>query len=299
MLSFPPGKALVQTVDFLTPVVNDPYHFGRIAAANALSDIYAMGAEPWAAMNIACFPSKKLPLSVLSEILRGGADAVAEAGAANAGGHSVEDDELKYGLAVSGFVDPARCALKSGLRPGDVLLLTKPLGTGILSTAVKGQWQGAEEHEAEILRWASRLNAAGGRVIRQLGLRAATDVTGFGLGGHALEMARASGVAVEIESRALPVMGQALALAAVGLLPAGSACNRKHYAQDTETAAGADPLRLDLVFDAQTSGGLLMAVPPPRLDEARRMLLEAGDLAAEVGRVVEAGPGGPALRVLA
>ena len=158
-------------MDFLTPLVNDPYEFGRIAAANSLSDVYAMGGEPWAAMNIVCFPQGKMPPWVLQEILRGGRDQVLAAGAAPAGGHSVSDDELKYGLAVSGAVDPERVAIKGGLKPGDFLVLTKPIGTGVLATAVKAQWQGWQEFEALIIRWAARLNAGGARVLRELGLR--------------------------------------------------------------------------------------------------------------------------------
>ena len=191
----PEGRALVQTVDILSPIGNDPYTFGQIAAANALSDVYAMGGEPWCAMNIAFFPStpkaaaEGLGMDVLTAILRGGADKLHEAGGVLAGGHTVEDEEPKYGLSVTGVVDPAHVATNAGLCPGDVLILTKPLGTGILSTVAKAHWDGWEEAEAEFCRWASRLNRVGASVIRELGLRAATDITGFGLGGHALEQA--------------------------------------------------------------------------------------------------------------
>lgn len=285
-------------MDFLTPLVDDPYRFGQIAAANALSDVYAMGGEPWAAMNIVCFPLKKMPGWVLQDILRGGRDKVLEAGAALAGGHSVEDQELKYGLAVSGIIDPERIAAKGGLAPGDVLVLTKPIGIGVLATAVKARWEGYEAHEDRICQWAARLNRAGAEVVRELGLKGATDVTGFGLGGHALEMARASGLAVEIEVAAVPLHPEVESLAGVGLLPAGSLCNRRHCAPHTEVAPGLDPIRTDLVFDAQTSGGLLLAVPPDLLARAAAMLTAAGDLAAVVGRVLPAEPGRPLLHLV-
>jgi selenide,water dikinase len=284
-------------VDFLTPLVNDPYEFGRIAAANSLSDVYAMGGEPWAAMNIVCFPQNKMPGWVLREILRGGRDQVLAAGAAPAGGHSVSDEELKFGLAVSGAVDPDKLAIKGGLRPGDALVLTKPIGTGVLATAIKAQWEGWQEFEALIVRWCGRLNAGGARVIRELSLRAATDVTGFGLGGHLLEMAQSAGLAVEIELSAVPFLEPVPGLAAMGLLPGGSLCNRRHYAPKTEAAPGLDPILTDLVFDAQTSGGLLLGVPEHKLDQAVALLRENGDLAAVIGRAAPADPARPPLRI--
>lgn len=288
VVRFPDGKALVQTVDFFTPIVNDPYAFGQIAAANALSDIYAMGGEPLATMNIVCFPIKELPRSILADILRGGRDKVLEAGAAPAGGHSVEDAEIKYGLAVSGTIDPDRIATNTGLAPGDRLVLTKPLGTGILATALKARWQGFERCEELLVTWAARLNAAGGRVIRDLGLRAATDVTGFGLGGHLLEMAHASNVSIRLRTRDIPMFDEALSLAAMGLIPAGSHANRTFCATAVSVAPGVDPLRADLVFDAQTSGGLVLAVPEALLAQALGMLAAAGEPAAVIGEVSSA-----------
>jgi len=285
-VSFPPGKALVQTLDFFTPIVNDPYRFGQIAAANSLSDVYAMGGVPWTAMNIVCFPAKTMPLSILRDILKGGLDKIREAGAVLAGGHSVEDDEIKYGLSVTGLIDPAHIATNHGLVPGDVLLLTKPLGTGVLATAVKGNWAGSERMEDLLYRWAARLNDHAGRVVRELKLKAATDVTGFGLGGHVLEMARASHVSVEITAAAVPMLDQALELAGLGLLPAGSHANRAFCADAVHVAETADPLQTDLIFDAQTSGGLVLAVPEGKLKEAVEMLQASGDLSAIVGRVL-------------
>lgn len=281
------GQGLVQTVDFFTPIVNDPYKFGRIAAANALSDVYAMGGTPLCAMNIVCFPAKTMDTAILSAILRGGLEAVTEAGAIPAGGHSVEDPEIKYGLAVSGLVDAEGFAANTGLVPGDVLVLTKPIGTGVLATALKAGFGDAVALEALLFRWAGRLNAVGGRVIRELALRAATDVTGFGLGGHILEMARASNVAVELRLADIPFMPEAVELAGYGMLPAGSFANKTFCSRDVSLAAGLDPILCDLTFDAQTSGGLVLAIPEAKLEAATTMLTAGGDLAATIGRVVE------------
>lgn len=291
VLTFPQGKALVQTVDFFTPIVNDPYRFGQIAAANALSDVYAMGGEPYAAMNIVCFPIKDMDEGILKDILRGGYDKVCEAGAVLAGGHSIVDPEIKFGLAVSGFVDPDGFATNAGLAPGDTLLLTKPLGTGVLATAVKAKWDGADELEEQLYTVAARLNKAGAEVIRRFGLKGATDVTGFGLGGHLLEMARASELNVELWLDSIPLMARAEELAAVGLVPAGSYANRHFCDHRVELAPGLNPMRVDLVFDAQTSGGLVLAVPDRHLEEACAMLESAGDLAARIGRVLPAADG--------
>jgi len=285
VVRFPAGCALVQTVDFFTPIVNDPYRFGQIAAANALSDVYAMGGQPLAAMNIVCFPAKTMPLEILQDILRGGYDKVLEAGAVPAGGHSVEDAEIKYGLAVSGTIDPERVATNAGLRPGDQLVLTKALGTGVLTTAVKGRWDGADELERLVWETAGRLNAGGAAVIRALGLRGATDVTGFGLGGHLLEMCRASELDVELDVAAVPLLPRALELAGMGLVPAGSHANRHFCSARVQVAPDVPPVLTDLIFDAQTSGGLVLAVPPAQLDTARAMLEASGDLAAVIGCV--------------
>ena len=297
IVRLPGGQGLVQTVDFFTPIVNDPYKFGRIAAVNALSDVYAMGGVPLSAMNIVCFPAKTMDTAILGEILRGGLDAVLEAGAVPAGGHSVEDKEIKYGLAVSGLVDADGFASNTGLRPGDVLILTKPLGTGVLATAIKGDFGDILALEELLYTWAGRLNAAGARVIRELGLLAATDVTGFGLGGHVLEMAAASHVAVELRLADIPFLPQAVELAGYGMLPAGSFANKRYCADAVSVAARLDPIRCDLVFDAQTSGGLVLAVPEGKVAAARQMLQAAGDLAAVIGRVVEEEAGKARLRL--
>ncbi len=296
IVRFPAGKALVQTLDFFTPIVNDPYRFGQIAAANSLSDVYAMGGEPLCAMNIVCFPAKRMDKAILREILRGGLDKVREAGALLAGGHSVEDDEIKYGLSVSGFVDEDRYATNGGLEPGDRLVLTKPLGTGILATAVKACWVGHERMEDLLYQWAGRLNRVAGQVIREAGLKGATDVTGFGLGGHLLEMANASGRCIQLESTAVPILPEALELAGMGLVPEGSHANRKFCSHAVSASADVDPVRLDCIFDAQTSGGMILAVPEARLDQVRAMLQSQGEPAECIGRVLE-DQAGPRLRI--
>lgn len=282
----PPGMALVQTVDVLGPLGNNPRLFGQVAAANALSDVYAVGGTPWSAMNIAAFPAQEVPLSVFSEILAGGLEKIVEAGAVLAGGHTLEDAEIKYGLSVTGYVDPGAVASNAGLRPGDVLVLTKPLGTGVLATAVKAGWEGAAQAEAELYRWATRLNANAAEVLRAMRLKAATDVTGFGLGGHLLEMARGSRVTVEVDTGALPFMEGVEDFASDGLIPAGSYANRRHCACRTLVMPGVDGLRAALAFDAQTSGGLVLAVPAGRAEEARERLRDLGEPAWIIGRVL-------------
>lgn len=289
VVTVPQGYAIVQTVDVLSPIVNDGWAFGRIAAANALSDVYAMGGEPWCAMSLAFFPTdlaKKENEHILVAILQGSMDALKEANAVSAGGHTVQDEELKYGLSVTGIIRPGHIASNDGLQPGQKLILTKPLGTGILATAVKAHWEFARESEAEIIRWCGRLNSGGAKVIRALDLKAATDITGFGLGGHALEMARASGVTVELWLKDLPIMPHVIEYARDGLVPAGSHANARYFRPETIIPEDADEALVSLVFDAQTSGGLLLAVPPQKVAKAREMLLANGDLAAEIGEVL-------------
>ena len=285
-------QALVQTLDFFPPVVNDPYSFGQVAACNALSDVYAMGGTPWCAMNIVCFPIHDLPGEVLSAILEGGADKIAEAGAVLAGGHSVNDPEIKYGLSVTGFVSAASFAVNTGLEPGYQLILTKRLGTGILATAIKAHWEGSDECETVLVESAARLNAGPAAVIRALGLKAATDITGFGLGGHLLEMATASKVRITLHSAGIPCLPRAHELASTGLLPAGSYANRRYREPETFIEPGVDPLMVDIIFDAQTSGGLVLAVPERQVTEACAMLADSGDYAFVIGETDEytAGP---------
>lgn len=301
VVAIPAGQAIVQTVDILTPIVNDPYYFGRIAAANALSDVYAMGGQPWCAMNIVCFPAACLGAmgeDVLLQILRGGLDAMEEAGTVLVGGHTVEDDEIKYGLAVTGIISPGQVSTNDGLRRGDRLILTKPLGTGILATAVKARWDHWEESEVALQRWCGHLNKAGGHTIRTLRLRAATDITGFGLGGHALEMALASDLALEIESQSIPLLEHVLEYARDGLIPAGSHANRKYWAQHVCVEPSVDKTLESIVFDAQTSGGMLLAVPEVQVDEALALLREQGDEGWIVGFVRERSQGATALHLV-
>ena len=287
VLSFPGNKALIQSLDFFTPVVNDPYAFGQIAAANSLSDIYAMGGEPYTVMNIVCFPSKNMSLDILKKILKGGLDKIKQSGAIMCGGHSVEDEEIKYGLSVSGVVDPDSYASNAEIYPGDQLILTKPLGTGVLATAVKAQWENYMQLEKIVNDWAARLNQTGARVIQEVGLKGATDVTGFGLGGHVLEMARAGEKTVRLWSEQIPIIEEAKDLAKMGLIPEGSYANKHYCSSLVHIQDNVDPLTLDIIFDAQTSGGLVLAVPQNKMDRTRSMLLQNGDLAAHIGEVVE------------
>jgi selenide,water dikinase len=257
--------ALVQTVDFFAPIVDDPYEFGQIAAANALSDVFAMGGAPITALAIVGFPVGKLPLSVLTEILRGGQDMVHEAGAVLVGGHSIIDEELKFGLSVTGTAHPARLLTNATAVPGDLLVLTKPLGTGLLATAAKQDRLGETERAA--LHASMRaLNATASRAALAAGVRCATDVTGFGLLGHASHVARASGVTLRIEGSALPELPGARALWGAGVRTGGAERNRDFTAPLTDWSA-ARPEDVALALDPQTSGGLLVAVPPARIAE--------------------------------
>ena len=249
--------ALIQTVDFFTPVVDDPYTFGQIAAANSLSDVYAMGGEPKIALNIVGFPNCLDP-SVLGEILAGGADKVKEAGAVLVGGHSVQDEEPKYGLCVTGFVHPKKIFKNYGCQPGDVLILTKQIGSGIINTAVKAEM--ASEHEVrEAVRVMSSLNKKAKEAAETFSIHACTDVTGFGLLGHCVEMAEASGVSFHLSVQDIAFMDGAAEYAKMGLVPAGAYRNRE-YAGDAVEAGETEECYLDLLYDPQTSGGLLFSV---------------------------------------
>ena len=266
--------ALVQTVDFFTPVVNDPYWFGRIAAANALSDIYAMGARPVTALNIVCFSPKKFDIAVLREILRGGIDKLKESGASLLGGHSVDDEETKYGLSVTGLVHPERIVRNEGAQPGDQLILTKPLGSGILISAMKGD-QVSRETEAHLIAVMATLNRLASEVMRSAGAHAATDVTGFGLAGHLKEMIKES-LGAEVHADKLPYFPEVEELASRGFLPSGFYKNRDFYAPFVETEIGG--FLLELIFDPQSSGGLLIALPEDKMDgfarQASRLSLD-------------------------
>jgi selenide,water dikinase len=283
-------QALVQSVDFFTPLVDDPYRYGQIAAANALSDLYAVGARPLLALNLVAFPLCQLGVAVLQQILAGGAERVQAAGAVIGGGHSIEDAEPKYGLCVTGIVDPEQMLTTSGCRPGDQLILTKPLGTGLLATALKGEVLREAEIEVAI-QGMIQLNRTASEVMQAVGATACTDVTGFGLVGHALEMAEASGVALRLRLSRLPAYPRALEMAGIGLVPEGAYRNRDYYFPRVAGLRLAGPLQRDLLSDPQTSGGLLIAVHPERLARLQGDLAGAGVPAFHLGEVV-AGPAG-------
>lgn len=286
-----PEIALIQTLDFFTPIVNDPFTFGQIAAANALSDVYAMGGRPLTAMNIVCYPSKTVPKEALQAILLGGLEKIHEAGALLVGGHSVDDVELKYGLSVTGMVHPDRVLTNGGARLGDRLILTKPLGTGIIATAVKGRLA-SPAAEAAAVQVMGTLNKAAAECLEGLNVHAVTDITGFGLFGHALEMAAASRVELTLFAGKVPVMEAAREYAAIGLVPAGSFANRSFCAKSLEIDPGIDPILLDIFSDAQTNGGLLIAVDGKEAGTLIKRLKDAGVSAAVViGEVGAAGKG--------
>jgi len=266
--------ALVQTVDFFTPIVDDPYAFGQIAAANALSDVYAMGGTPITAMNLVAFPIQSMEIEVLREILRGGLDKMREAEVVLVGGHSIEDDELKYGLAVTGLVHPDAFLTNTGAQVGDRIILTKPLGTGIINTAQKGglaspeSVQGAVEVMATLNRWAAE-------VIKGFQVHACTDVTGFGLLGHLSEML-GDEIGIKVFVDAVPILPGTEEYAGMGLVPAGTSRNREFYGPKVVGGEGLSPAQLDILYDAQTSGGLLIAVPAEVTEGILRFLQEQG-----------------------
>lgn len=278
-------RALVVTTDFFTPVVDDPYDYGAIAAANSLSDIYAMGGQPFLALNVAALPPD-LPAEVNSEILRGGAEKCREAGVVIAGGHTVQDKEPKFGLVVLGFVHPEKYLTKGGARVGDALVLTKPLGFGVTTTALKrGKVDPADIEE--VVGWMKRLNRDAGALAAEFGLRGGTDVTGFSLLGHGLEMADASGVGLQLEMANIPFISCARKYAALWTFPGGSADNRLFYGPRVRFAEGISEEEQMLLFDAQTSGGLLLAVPRAKTAAFLKRAENIGQPAWVIGEVVE------------
>ena len=279
--------AMVQTVDFFPPVVDDPYTFGQIAAANALSDVYAMGGVPKLAMNLLAFPSC-LPLEAVGEILAGGASKVAEAGAVIAGGHSIEDPEPKYGLCVTGLVHPHRVLTNSGGKEGDILVLTKPLGTGILTTAAKAELLEEGDYR-EMVAVMTTLNRAAAEAAVPLRPNACTDITGFGLMGHAKELAEGSGLTVELWPNRVPILPKALELARDGIIPAGAYRNLDFAGPEVERAGEFPQEVLDCLYDPQTAGGLLVSIPEDRAEELLRRLADSGVSAAAVGAVCPRG----------
>lgn len=277
--------ALIQTLDFFTPVVDDPYTFGQIAAANSLSDVYAMGGEPKLAMNIVCFPNCLSP-DILVQILKGGHDKVSEAGALLIGGHTVEDDEPKYGLSVAGFVDPNKVLTNSNAKPGDMLVLTKPIGVGIINTAVKAELADKDSYE-EAVRVMSTLNKYAKEAIDKVNVNSVTDITGFGLLGHSLEMAEGSSVTIVIDHKKVPIIDKAKEYAQMGLVPAGAYSNRKHVGEKVRYSDDIPEDIMDILFDPQTSGGLLISVPKENVNLLLDNLKNTPTEFAVVGEVIE------------
>ena len=279
--------AVVNTLDFFPPIVDDPFTFGAIAAANALSDIYAMGATPKLAMNIVCFP-KELGTEVLGDILKGALSKIAEAGAILVGGHSIQDTEVKFGLSLTGFVDPARLVTNAGARAGDVLILTKPLGIGVITNAMKGG-RLKEAGAGEAVNSMTTLNRAAAEAGSEASVSACTDISGYGLMGHAMEMAKGSGVSLVIEAGAVPMLPGALELAADSSnLPGSLGRNKEYIASEVSVSKGVDPVRELLLYDPQTSGGLLFSIPAAAGGRLIELLSERGVSAARIGSVVEA-----------
>ena len=276
--------AVIETVDFFTPIVDDPYLFGQIAAANALSDVYAMGGEPRVAMNLLCVPNC-LPKEDVRGILEGGHSKAVEAGCVIAGGHTIQDNEPKYGLCVTGFVHPERILKNVGAQPGDVLVLTKPIGSGVLTTALKADLISASSRDAVYAHMAT-LNKAAGDAVRQVSdVHACTDITGFGLLGHSFEMAEGSGVTIRLHGKALPLMDEALDMAEMGIIPSGAYRNMDYVKPHLAVLPSAQQALLDLAADPQTSGGLLVALPREQAERLLSLLRPFAPWSAIVGEV--------------
>ncbi len=267
--------AIIQTIDFITPIVDDPYMFGQIAAANALSDVYAMGGKPLTAMNVVCFPTKSLDISVLKDILRGGVDKMGEAGVALVGGHSVEDTELKYGLSVTGVVSPKRLVTNAGAKAGDKLIFTKPLGTGIISTALKAGMVD-EETITKLTKCMVTLNDKASELMQKVGVHACTDITGFGLLGHTVQLAQNSHVSIIIQLTSIPFLPEAIEFAKQGLCPAGLHRNREFYSGAVKIDEELPIYMQDILFDPQTSGGLLICLSPGKAELLLNNLRQVG-----------------------
>lgn len=280
--------AMIQTVDFFTPIVDDPYMFGQIAAANSLSDVYAMGGEPKIALNIVGFPNCLDP-AILGEILAGGADKVKEAGAVLVGGHSVQDDEPKYGLCVSGFVHPDKIFKNYGCKPGDILILTKQIGSGVVNTAIKAQ-MASKSAIKEAITVMSSLNKKGKEVVEKYPVTACTDITGFGLLGHCVEMASASEVTFEIKVEEIAYIEDAISYAKMGLVPGGAYKNRQYSGHLVDTSRVAEHY-VDLLYDPQTSGGLLISISPDNVEQLMEDFANKNmdTKVSIIGKVVEKG----------
>jgi len=278
--------AIIQTLDFFTPIVDDPYMFGQIAVANALSDVYTMGGRPLTAMNIVCFPVGSLDISVLKDILRGGIDKMIEAKVTLVGGHSIDDTELKYGLSVTGTVHPKRLVTNSGAKAGDKLILTKPLGTGIINTAVKAGVVD-EKTVAKVTECMATLNDKASELMQEVGIHACTDITGFGLIGHTVQLAQNSQVGINIDIASIPFFPEAGDFAKQGLCPAGLYRNREFYSPHVKISSEVPTHIQDILFDPQTSGGLLICLAPEKSERLLNKLRQAGiEDAAIIGEAV-------------
>ena len=278
--------AIIQTLDFFTPIVDDPYMFGQIAAANALSDVYTMGGKPLTAMNIVCFPRESLDISVLKDILSGGIDKMREASVTLVGGHSIDDPELKYGLSVTGTVHPKRLVTNAGAKVGDRLILTKPLGTGIINTAVKAGVVN-EEIVAKVTRSMAALNNRASELMLEAGVHACTDITGFGFLGHTVQIAQNSQVGIQVNANSIPIFTEATGFAEQGLCPGGLHRNREFYSTCVKIAGEISTPAQDILFDPQTSGGLLISLTAEKANWLLSRLKQAGvEDAAIIGEVV-------------
>jgi selenide,water dikinase len=278
--------AIVQTLDFFTPIVDEPYDYGRIAALNSVNDVWAMAGTPVTAMAITCFPKKGVDPKILGEIMRGGLETLNKYGVTLVGGHSVDNEQIMFGYSVTGVIDPARIATNAGARPGDVLILTKPIGTGVISTGIKFQ-KTSEKVAAASVETMLTAGKYAAEAMREFGVKGATDVTGFALLGHAWEMACASKVTIEVEAARVPLLEGALELVAAGMLTSGDKTNREYIGADVEISQSVDEEMRHLLFDPQTAGGMLISIPAIRADQVLVRLRENYPRAELIGRVVE------------
>lgn len=280
--------ALVQTLDFFTPIVDDPFDYGRIAALNSINDVWAMGGTPVTAMAITCFPKKGVDFAILQEIMRGGLSVLTENKVALVGGHSVDNEQIMFGYSVTGVIDPNHVSTNAGAKPGDLIILTKPIGTGVISTGIK-RAQAAPEVVAESIATMLTPGKYAAEAIAKFDVKGATDVTGFALLGHAWEVARASNVTIEIDSVRVPLINGALELATAGMLTGADKTNREYVGDDVSFAAGIDPNLVKLLYDPQTAGGLLLTIPEAKANDLLRELRRKYPSAEIIGRVKERG----------
>jgi selenide,water dikinase len=280
--------AIVQTLDFFTPIVDDPFVYGQIAALNSINDVWAMAGTPLTALAITCFPKKGVDPAILGEIMRGGLETLNKYGVTLIGGHSVDNQQIMFGYSITGVIDPKKIATNAGAQPGDVIILTKPIGTGVISTGIKFEKTTAEIAAASVATMLTPGRYAA-EAMREFDIKGATDVTGFALLGHAWEMAKASGITIEIDAGAVPLLDGALELAAAGMLTSGDKTNREYIGEDIEIDAAVDENLIKLLYDPQTAGGMLISVPAARADDLIARLRENYPQAEKVGHVLQRG----------